>query len=180
MASTKISAAKRFMGRAVNKILIMSIRAAWFLTFGLCAALLFTSLDTYLRAREFVYLATLSVPTLAILFGFTALLYNRARAYQYGPTRRRSLYAAERSLQATLLFAMAVGTATVLSATVWHFDITQPENPRNALMQVIFLVPIMLTLFSFASFYFAIRAIAHTVARPVQIRHLVRQIRKDK
>ena len=62
-----------------------------------------------LMTEKFAALALLCGPILAVLFAFAALLYNRARALPDGKELRRSLYAAERSLQATTLFM--VGTA---------------------------------------------------------------------
>lgn len=51
---------------------------------------------------------------LAIFLAFTALLYNRARAYGPSPIQRRTLLAAEISLRATMLYIFGILVTAVI------------------------------------------------------------------
>ena len=60
------------------------------------------------------------VPTFAglmlgLMFGFTSLMYNRARTYPAGATQVQSVFAAEHGLHATVSFAMG----SLLYATIF-------------------------------------------------------------
>lgn len=123
------------------------------------------------------FLGGLCFPVLAVLFGFSALLYNRSRALQSSAAQRRSLYAAERALQATILFVLGVGSAAIIATiiSVLGLDITNtPQSPRLLLL---FFIPIMLVVFSFGAFYLALRAISHGMVRSIGLRPFMKRIR---
>jgi hypothetical protein len=153
------------------------IRLFFFSIWSLSSAIFYGSLEYYLRSNQFLYLATLCLPVLAILFGFSALLYNRSRALQPGPAQRRSLYAAERSMQATILFLLGIASGAIIATIAWKLkiDFSKTSEPDN--LFIFFIVPIMLVLFSFGSFFFAVRAISHRMVKILTPRELLRRVR---
>lgn len=126
---------------------------------------------------EFLYLATLCFPILAILFGFSALLYNRSRALQPGPAQRRSLYAAERALQATVLFVLGLASGAIIATIMSQLKLNTQAPESATYLLVVFFVPILLILNSFSAFFFSFRAISHGMVRFVSTRELARKIR---
>jgi len=109
-------------------------------------------------------LGPLLIPCLAVFYGFAALLYNRARALDAGPERRRSLYAAERALQATIFYVCSVAVA----AGIYGVQVVMRVEPLNVWDGIvpihrllIVVVPIALMISAWASFFFGLRVIAH-------------------
>lgn len=145
----------------------------------LCLALFYSYASQYLFKFQITPLATLCLPILAVFFGFAALLYNRARAIPNGPEQRRTLYAAERALQATTLYFYALLLGSIITAIFSSFNITTPELEPGAVYWplVIYFAPAMLALFAFGCFMFSLRAISHRKLRPVKTREIMRRIR---
>lgn len=118
-------------------------------------------------------------PVLAVFFGFSALMYNRARALDAGVERRRSLYAAERGLQATIIYIIGI----MLAAGLHGFFIIlgdQPSMPNGnweKQRHVIFFLPIMIVAYSWISFYLSLRVIAHRHFRWQYKRDILRRLR---
>lgn len=147
------------------------------MVFSLGSTIFFGTINHYLIQKEFFFLATLCLPILAILFGFAALLYNRSRAFPSGPAQRRSLYAAERALQATILFASGLAIGAIIITITLQLKIdTGGAEPESKLL-LIFFIPIMLILFSFGVFLLSFRAISHGMLKPVPIREMLKRIR---
>jgi len=163
--------------RLVKLINRQIIKLFFFLIWAFGSAIFFGVLEHYLMSNQFLYLATLCLPILAILFGFSALLYNRARAFQPGPVQRRSLYAAERAMQATILFLLGISSGAIIATIAWQLkvDFSNPPEP-NAILPF-FIIPIMLVLFSFGSFFFAVQAISHRMVKVLTPRELLRRAR---
>lgn len=90
-----------------NRLTAYMSRAMYAALYLLVSAMFFTALYRFLVTARFLAIAAVYAPTLALLFGFSGVLYGRARAYPAGPEQRRCLYAAERALQASLLFMLA-------------------------------------------------------------------------
>jgi len=155
-------------------------RAFYHLLFIFIAAAIYVALTTYFEQRDFVPLAAICGPILAILFGFSALMYNRARALPFGAEQRRSLYAAERGLQATVLFLIGVGTGglgAILIHSLREFG-HQSVHPTIILTaSVLFYGGMLLAMYSFGSFFFGLRAISHKLVRRVPLRRLARSVR---
>src|SRR4249920_312068 len=64
--------------------------------------------------RDIKPLAALCLPILVILYGFASVLFVRGRALAAGPWQLRSLYAAERAMQATVWYLLGI----ILGVTV--------------------------------------------------------------
>lgn len=92
---------------------------------------------------DFKPLAAFCIPILVLYFGFASLLYARGKALAKGKEQTRSLYAAERAMQATVwhLFGVILGTSlyAVLIRSGLTFD---PGAPSPAgLWLLLFLAP---------------------------------------
>jgi hypothetical protein len=162
----------------MNFIVRQIIRLFFFMIWSLGATIFFGAMHHYLARGEFLYLATLCFPILAILFGFSALLYNRSRALQPGPAQRRSLYAAERALQATVLFILGLASGAIIATIMSQLKLSvQPPEAATYLL-LIFLVPILLILNSFSAFFFSFRAISHGMVRLVSTRELAKKLKQ--
>ena len=168
---------KKILSKIYKTVERLSIRLFYYLIFSLGSAIFFSALNHYLLSKNYLSLGGVCFPVLAVLFGFTSLLYNRSRALQPGAAQRRALYAAERGLQATLLFLVGIASGSIIATIteVIKFDfLITPETSKTLL---IFFIPILLVLYSFAAFFHALRAIAHGTVRLVTIRTLARKIR---
>lgn len=145
----------------------------------LCLALFYSYASQYLFSFQITPLATLCLPILAVFFGFTALLYNRARAIPNGPEQRRTLYAAERALQATTLYFYALLVGAILTAIFSAFNLTPPKSESGVIYFpfAFYFVPAMLALFAFGCFMFSLRAISHRKLRSVKTREIMKRIR---
>lgn len=145
----------------------------------LCLAFFYSYSSQYLFSFQIAPLATLCLPVLAVFFGFTALLYNRARAIPNGPEQRRTLYAAERAMQATTLYFYALLTGAILTAIFSAANLAPSKSQSGAIHYpfIFYLIPAMLALFAFATFIYALRAIGHRKLRSIKIREIMKRIR---
>lgn len=134
---------------------------------------------TYLATLNGASLAPLVVPGLAVFYGFSALMYNRARAFSPGAEQRRSLYAAERALQATLLYVCSIALAAALTAVYVLNQLTpqslSAEPPLTRL--IVFVTPIMLMGWAWTSFFFAFKTMAQRALRWQRPRKVLRRVR---
>lgn len=127
---------------------------------------------------DFEPIAKVCVPAVAVFFGFSSVLYNRARAYSGGRSRIRTLYAAERALQATL-FAL-VGTVVgmgMYSLFVWYGFWPGQELGKKHGLLIFFLIPLVIVQTGFACFMLSLRVVASEFLRPVSARELRKRIR---
>lgn len=165
------------LNRLEKLIKRLTLRLFFFTIFSLGSAIFFSTMHHYLVQKEFFYLATLCFPILAILFGFSALLYNRSRALHPGPAQRRSLYAAERALQATILFASGLAIGAIIATITLQLKIDTGGYGPDSKLLLIFFIPIILILFSFGVFLLSFRAISHGMLKPVTTREMLKRIR---
>lgn len=160
----------RFFHRKIVSLFYYSV-----FLFG--STIFFGALEYYLRNKEYIFLGGLCFPILAVLFGFSALLYNRSRALQSGTAQRRSLYAAERALQATILFVLGVGSAAIIATIISVLGLDISNTPQSPWLLLLFFIPIMLVVFSFGAFYLALRAISHGMVRSIGLRPFMKRLR---
>ncbi|MBD9463921.1 hypothetical protein [Pseudomonas sp. Pdm06] len=167
------------IGKIVSFLERSAVRLFYFLILSLGSTVFFGAMNHYLQLKDYLSLGSVCFPVLAVLFGFTALLYNRSRALQPGAAQRRSLYAAERGLQATILFVVGVGLGSIIATIteVLKLDISNASGSSRTLL--VYFIPILLVLNSFSAFFFALRAIAHGTVRLVGLRTLARKIRQS-
>lgn len=123
-----------------------------------CAFALFVAFSFFIFRFRFAPIGQIAIPLLAVFFGFSSLLFNRARAYSKGRSRVRTLYAAERAMQATLftLVGLLVGAA-FYGLFVWYgFEPNQPVSSKTALL-LVFLFPYFLIQLGAVCFMLALR-----------------------
>lgn len=117
-------------------------------------------------------LAVLLAPTLTVLFGFTSLLYNRARALPQGREQLRSLYAAERSMQATVLFFIGSAVGGLGAALAYAYGSSKLTFPT-----FLFMSGLLIVLYAFGCFFFAFRTVSHKLFQWVSMRKMARSVR---
>lgn len=139
---------------------------------------LFVAFSYFVFRFEFGAIGQIAVPLLAVFFGFSSLLFNRARAYSKGRSRARTLYAAERALQATLfaLVGLLVGAA-MYGCFVWSgFAPGQPVSGRTAFL-LLFIFPYLLIQMGAVCFMLSLRIASKEYLRrlpPKSLRHRIR------
>src|SRR5687768_14589764 len=69
----------------------------------------------HVLTRDLKPLAAFCLPVLVIFYGFASVLFVRGRALAAGPWQVRSLYAAERAMQATVWYLLGI----ILGVTVY-------------------------------------------------------------
>lgn len=115
-----------------------------FVVVEVCAAFVFFwAVLHHVYTFDFKPLAALCVPILVVFFGFASLLYNRGRALPRGEAQTRSLYAAERAMQATLWYLFGIILGTSLYGLLIYFGMSfNPSKPSPAgLWLLLFLAP---------------------------------------
>lgn len=144
-------------------------------------AIFFGVLIHFISLGAFFEIAAMCGPVLAVLFGFSSLLYNRSRAYPTGAEQRRSLYAAERSMQATVLFLMAICIGAVIATIDWNLHSGAPIRAGSekgvAQAMSLFFAPILIALLALNSFFMALQAVSHRFFRYVGLRNLLRRVK---
>jgi hypothetical protein len=119
---------------------------------------------------DFKPLAALCLPILVIYFGFASLHYTRARSLPKGVPQTRSLYAAERAVQATVWHLMGIVLGISLYALLTHL------GAAEGLWRLLFLAPYALMQVGLVCFTRALRAIAPDLLRWVGPLELVRRV----
>lgn len=165
------------LSRFEKSIKRLTFRLFFYMTFLLGSTIFFSTILHYLAQKEYLYLATLCFPTLAILFGFSALLYNRSRALNAGPAQRRSLYAAERALQATILFVSGLAIGAIITTIMSQLKIDTAGDGSISKLLLLFCIPILLVLSSFVVALLSFRAISHGMLKHVNVREILKRIR---
>jgi hypothetical protein len=126
------------------------------------------------------FLASLTIPTLAVSFGFASLLYNRARALPNGKSRIRSLYAAERATQATLWALASILSGACLYGLFWYFGLFSVPRPSPLyLFLAAFLFPYAFLQMAYHTFVYALWSIAPQFLRNVRPIELLRRVRDE-
>lgn len=111
----------------------------------------------------------------ALLFGFTSLQFNRARAYPAGPTQRRSLVVAELSLRSTLSFVLGAALTAVIFAFLAHSSYVPTPAARLPTQWgpiLCSVVPLPFIAHSFFTFTKATRVLVHGMFLSIDPRRL--------
>lgn len=118
------------------------------------------------------------VPILATYIATAALLYNRARGLPKNTNKVRSLYAAERAIQATIFTITGVLVGAVIYGWLsWFGVVIAKGNDLNDPWIFAYMLPLAFIEFGYASFLFALRAISKDFLRPISAREIARRIR---
>ena len=126
-------------------------------------------------------LVTVAGLGLGLSFGFTSLMYNRARAYSEGSMQRRSLRAAEFGLRGSLTLALAA----VYGGFVFYVLSDTGYAPTAANRWPVRLVPslatipvVLLSIYAYTRFARAVRLVVHSVLRTVNTSRFLRRLKR--
>lgn len=141
--------------------------------------LLFVGLFKYVFAFEFEPILRFLAPAIAVFFGFSSLLFNRARAYSSGASRVRTLYAAERAMQATmfLLVGMFVGGG-IYALFLWYGFAPGQKAEVKHLFLLVFFLPYFYIQTAFACFLFSLRCVGREFLRYVSPFEMLRRVKE--
>jgi len=114
-----------------------------------------------------------------LLFGFTSLMYNRARTYPKGAIQRRTVFVAELALRATL--ASAIGA--VLGAVIFFLlqDAGFSKTPGNRIPTqlvptLLAFLPLTFLIYAFFKLFGAIRLLLHARDIPISALRIARRL----
>ena len=124
--------------------------------------------------------AQVGLVVLALMFAYTSVLYGRARAYEQGPVKRRTLYAADLALRALIFYLIAVALIAIVHLLLVQAGF-EPE-PRNLnkpepshIWPVVWFFPtVILVMISFANLFDSLRAISFRFLVLINFRRFVR------
>lgn len=152
-------------------------RIRWILEIGVGITLLGVFIYVVVL-QQFETFAKAITPILATYIATASLFYNRGRSLRKGPSKNRSLYAAERSLQATLftLIAIILG-GSIFGCTQWFGLHISKEPSLTNLWIFVYFIPMAFIQFGYASFLFGLRVISKELLRPTTPRELAKRIK---
>lgn len=147
----------------------------------------FSAMNVYVTFRlgnmQLEGLPAFAGAAIALMLAFTALMYNRARAYPDGPTQRRSLLAAEKGLEAVL---QALGTfifiAIVFSQLQWSgsYPPTPIEKiPPHNLPGYFSLISSVMLIFTMMKIFDATGCVLSKAFRSKTMRDQIRHMRRS-
>ena len=122
-------------------------------------------------------LPTFAGVSIGLLFGFTSLQFNRARAYRSGPVQRRSLFAAELSFRATLAFTLgAIITTTVFRFLAEAYVPTPPSKiPTQAVPLLVAFLPLGFMAYTVYTLSRVTRILMHGMSGRLSLRRLAQR-----
>jgi hypothetical protein len=111
-----------------------------------------------LREQQYESFAKTIVPILATYIATAALLYNRGRALPKSPGKVRTLYAAERSVQATIFTLTGVVLGAIIFSFLKYFeaDLSMIDSMKNKPIGpwlLVYLIPYTFILFGYIRFF---------------------------
>jgi hypothetical protein len=145
----------------------------------LCASFVFFwAVAFHVVTFDFKPLAAFCVPILVVFFAFASLLYNRGRALAKGKAQVRSLYAAERAMQATIWYLFGILLGVTLYGILVYFGVNfDPRAPtREGLWLLFFIGPYALMQIGFLGFMRAVWVIAPDFLRRTSAFDLRRRV----
>lgn len=160
---------------------IRTSRVAAFRALELCAAFVFFwAVLHHVYTFSFKPLAAFCVPFLVVFFAFSSLLYMRGRSLGKGKAQIRSLFAAERAMQASIWYLFGILLGTSLYGLLLYFGVSfDPNKPSLVgLWLLVFLAPYALMQVGFLFFMRAVWLITPEFFRwvsPFEIRRRIEQ-----
>lgn len=136
--------------------------------------------DHVLRA-DFRPLVALGVPLLVVFYGFASVLFVRGRALADGPWQTRSLYAAERAMQATVWYLVGILLGAIVYVATKRLGATfDPAAPTlDALWLLLYLAPYAFMQAALSSFIRGMSALGPDLFRlagPLALARRVHQV----
>lgn len=129
-------------------------RLAWSTLQLSAGSVFFGAVFHHVYTWNFRPLAALGLPILAVFFTFTSLLYFRGRSIARGSDQFRTLFAAERSMQATVCYLAGIVLGVSIYGLFQNFGLSfDPNHPTLAgLCLLVFLAPYALMQTGFVLF----------------------------
>lgn len=149
--------------------------------FELCASFVFFwAVAHHVATFDLKPLAAFCVPFLIVFYGFAALLFNRGKSLAKGKAQIRSLYAAERATQATVLYLTGILLGTTLYGILVYLELSfDPQRPGLAgLWLLLFIAPYALMQAGFVYLMRALRLVAPQLLRPASAFELRRRVQQ--
>lgn len=127
---------------------------------------------------DFRPMTALGLPILLVFFGFGSLFFIRGRSLAKGGAQMRSLFAAERAVQAALWHLSGIMLGTVLYALLVRFGVAlEGSEPwLVVLWALLFLAPHALMQVGLFTFMHAVRVVAPQLFRKVGAFELRRRV----
>jgi len=127
---------------------------------------------------DFKPMAALGLPILVVFFGFASLFFIRGRSLSKGSAQFRSLFAAERAVQAALWHLAGIMLGTVLYALLMRSGVAlQASAPwLVSLWALLFLAPHALMQIGLLTFMRAVMVVAPQLFRRVGAFELGRRV----
>jgi hypothetical protein len=127
---------------------------------------------------DFKPMAALGVPILLAFFGFASLFFISGRSLAKGSAQFRSLFAAERAVQAAVWHLSGIMLSTVLYALLMRSGVTLEASDTwsVALWTLMFLVPHALMQIGLWTFTRAVLIVAPQLFRPVRAFEVRRRV----
>lgn len=119
--------------------------------FLISSTALFSVLEHHTQNLKFHSLGLIVLSPLAILISFSGLMYNRARAIDSPSQRFRSLYSAERTLSACVLYLAALILGFSITVLLQPYSSVESPAAKSTFI-IYYFAPIMLCLWSFLEF----------------------------
>lgn len=139
---------------------------------------LFVAFMYIVLQQQYEAFAKTIVPILATYIATAALFYNRGRGLPRNISKVRSLYAAERSLQATIFTITGIIIGAIIYGWLSWFGFSiAKENGLKKIWIFIYIFPLVFIQFGYASFLFSLRAISKDFLRPLTAREIARRIK---
>ena len=144
------------------------------------AFVFFGAVAHHVSTFDFKPLAALCIPIIAVFFSFSSLLFIRGRSLAKGRGQMRSLYAAERAMQATIWYLFGIVLGTSLYGILMRFGVTfDASAPAPAgLWLLLFLAPYALMQIGLLCFLSAIWAITPHFFRRLGAFELARRVQQ--
>ena len=140
------------------------------------ALVFFGAVAHHVSRADFRPLLALGVPMLIVFYGMASVLFVRGKALAPGLWQTRSLYAAERATQATVLYLLGI----VLGVTVYVF--VKPtgafEQAGSSPWLLLFLAPYGLMQMGLLAFLRGVWALAPDLFRSQDLLAVARRVRQ--
>jgi hypothetical protein len=138
----------------------------------------FAAFAHHVYRLDFKPMAALGVPILLVFFGFASLFFIRGRSLAKGSAQLRSLFAAERAVQAAVWHLSGIMLSTVLYALLMRSGgaLEAGEGWIVAVWVLLFLVPHALMQIGLFTFMGAVLVVAPQLFRKVGAFELRRRI----
>ncbi|HWI83642.1 hypothetical protein [Ramlibacter sp.] len=139
---------------------------------------LFVAFLLVVLLQQFEAFAKVIVPILATYIAVAALMYNRGRALRKGPSKVRSLYAAERAVQAALFTVVGAAIGAVIFGWAYWFGLSvQKDGGAKNAWVLIYSLPLLYIMAGYTSFLLGLRVIAKEFLRPLSAKEAARRLR---